>query len=117
MTRSAREDQIVVGQLLLILADGLSLQIDRFDAPEPHFDVAGVPELHADGHGDVGGIQAGGRNLVEQRLEEMMIAVIDEDDLEVLAIGELPGRVQAPEARPDDDRESGHHSGHAFDPH
>ena len=72
-------------------------------------DVRRAPELHADRHGDVGRVEAGGRDLVEQRLEQMMVAVIDEDDAKALAIGEGLRCVQTGKARADDDRELGYH--------
>jgi hypothetical protein len=80
---------------------------------EMDFDVRRVPELHADGHGDVGRIQAGGRDLIQQRLKEVMVATIDEDDPKALVVGEGFRRIQAREARADDDRDPG--LGHSTD--
>jgi hypothetical protein len=89
------------------------LEIDTVHMAEMNLDVRRVPELHADGHGDVGRIQAGGRDLIQQRLKEVMVATIDEDDPKALVVGEGLRRIQAREARADDDRDPG--LGHSTD--
>ena len=72
-----------------------------------NLDVRRSSELHADRHGDVGRVEAGRRDLIEQRLKQVMVAVIDEDDAKALVIGEGLRCVQPGEARADDDRDLG----------
>src|SRR5207253_2533312 len=60
--------------------DALAAEIDAGDAPEAHLGVGGARELGADRDRDVRRVQARRRDLVEQRLEEMMIALIDDRD-------------------------------------
>ncbi len=74
-----------------------------------NLDVRRAPELDADRHGDVGRVEAGGRDLIEQRLEQVMVAVVDEDDAKALAIRENLRRLQTREACADDDRNLGSH--------
>jgi len=66
--------------------------------------------------GHVGGVQARGGHLVEQRLEGVEVVAVDEGDLHV-GVPELAGRVEAAEAGADDgDLHAGPiggwHSGH-----
>ena len=103
--RAARQNQVVEGDFVPIAEDDLPREIDPFDAPETNLDVRRAPELHADRHGDVGGVEAGGCDLIEQRLEQVMVAVIDEDDAKALAVGERLRGVQTREAGADDDRD------------
>jgi hypothetical protein len=76
--------------------------------PEVDFDVRRVPELHANGHGDVRRVEAGGRDLIEKRLEEMMVAAIDKDDPEAVPVRERFRGVQSTKPGADDDGEVGH---------
>ena len=85
--------------------DDLSGEIDAVDVPEMNLDVRRVPELHADRHGDVRRVEAGGRHLVEQRLKQVMVAVIDEENAKALVVGEGLRGLQTCEARADDDRD------------
>jgi len=72
--------------------------VPDLQAPEPNLDVRRVPELHANGNGDFGRIESSRCHLVEQRLEEVMIAMIDEDYLDAVLVGQRLRGVQPREA-------------------
>src|SRR5207253_1804893 len=57
--------------------------------------VALLGEDVADGRGDGRGRQAGGRDLIEQRREKMVVGAVDHGDLR----GRLAQRLRGPEAR------------------
>src|ERR1051325_6809244 len=65
-------------------------------------------ELRADGYGDVRRIQASRGHLVEQRLEEMMVALIDEDDAHGVAPGKPLRCGETAEPASHDDRRLSH---------
>ena len=104
---AARENQIVERDFVAFAGHDLLLEIDAVNVAEMNLDIRRAPELHADRHGDVGRVEARGRDLVEQRLEQVMVAVIDEDDAKALVIGEGLRCFQTREARADDDRDLG----------
>jgi len=56
----------------------------------------------ADGHRDVGRVQRGGRDLVKEGLEEMVIAAVQERHLDG-RLAERAGRGQASEPTSNDD--------------
>ena len=60
-----------------------------------------VPEHPADRRGDVGRAERGGRHLVEQRLEEVMVRAVDDRDPHGCA-AQPARRRHAAEPRPDD---------------
>ena len=101
-------------------------RLHAVDLTEANLDVRGVPELYADGHRDVGWIESSRCHLIEQRLEEMMVAMIDQDDLKAVFVRERFRGVQSREAGADDHYDLGHcdrlratsyQLGNALDPH
>ena len=76
--------------------------VDAGDGGKQHRHVALPAEDAADRRGDVRGRQTGGRHLVEQRLEQMVVVAIDDGHLEA-GVGQPLGRRQAREAGADDD--------------
>ena len=71
----------------------------------------GLAQDGADGLGDLRRRQAGRRHLVEQRLEEMVVAPVDHGDVGIGA-GEAMRGAQAAEAGADDDDVRAGHRGH-----
>jgi hypothetical protein len=88
--------------------DGLLLEVDAVDVAEVDLDVRGVSELHADGHRDVRRIESSRCHLVKQRLEQMMVAAVDQDDADAILVGERLRRVQPREAGADDNDRAHH---------
>ncbi len=95
---AGREHQVVEGQAALAVDEHrMAGPIDAGDPAELDRGVGLAAQDRADRPGDVGGRQGGGRDLVEQRLEQMVVALIDHGHLDRLA-GEPPRRIQAAEA-------------------
>jgi hypothetical protein len=82
--RPARHDQPVVWHAPLADQDLAGYRIDARHATEQDRRVALAPQDTADRLRDVGGRQARRRDLVEQRLEQMVVAPIDQGDLHLL---------------------------------
>ena len=61
------------------------------------------PQDRPERRGDLPWAQGTGRDLVEQRLEEVEVPPIDEGEVDPLVAAELPCGVQPPEAAADDD--------------
>jgi hypothetical protein len=77
------------------------LVVDRLEDALEEPDVA---LLGADGPqepGDVAGVQAGGRDLVQQRVERVVRVTVDQGDVDVSAL-ELADGGDAAESTPDD---------------
>ncbi len=91
--------------------DDLARAIDGRDLAHHHARIALAPEQVAYRPGDVGGRETGGRDLVEQRLEQVVILAIDERDVGVEAAKTL-GDGEAAESGPDDDDASFCHVTH-----
>ena len=66
------------------------------------FDVAMVAEDGADGLGDIGGGEHGEGDLVEERLEDVVVLAVDEGDVD-WELGETHGGVNAGKASAKDD--------------
>jgi hypothetical protein len=98
-----RDDQEVVPHFAAVGAhDHPARWIDRRNLGEQHLHVALAAQHPADGRGDVAGRQTGRRHLIQERLEQMMIAAIDECNAYV-APPERLRSVQTAETTSDDD--------------
>ena len=106
--RSAGDDQVVPGNPRGADLDGLPVEIDGGHPTQVDRDVLVPGELRADGHRDIRRIQARGGHLVEQRLEEMMVALVDEDDAHGIASRQRFRRRQATKAASHDERGLAH---------
>ena len=95
------DDEIVVGDRSLSSATTFAEEIDRPRFGEQNLDVPLVAKMRRMGDGDVAGVQGGGGHLVEQRLEQVMVASVDERHLDV-GLGQLPRRVEPAEPSPHD---------------
>src|SRR5207247_10336074 len=78
------------------------MQIAALYASEVNVDVRHVPELGADRNRDVRGVETRRRDLVQERLKQMMVPLVDKDDVDARRIRQLLRSVQASEAATDD---------------
>src|SRR5205807_3230483 len=77
--RTAGDDQVVVGQRAAdVDVDEALLEVDLLDRRPPEVDIVVVLKDGADGQGDVSWAQPGRRHLVEQGLEHMVVALVDD---------------------------------------
>ncbi len=81
----------------------LRLHVDALHLREDDLDVFLVAEDFAQRPGDVGGREAGRGHLIEQRLEEVVVAAVDERHVHLLALELLDGFQPAEAAADDDD--------------
>ena len=88
-------------RLALIEQDTLGRKVQTNDLSQQHPDVAVAPQRPADRFGNIGGRQGGGRHLIEQWLEQVVVAPVDDGDLDV-GVAELAGAGQTAEAATDD---------------
>src|SRR5215211_7868743 len=99
---SGRDDEIVVRNASSVCDNLVPRSIDARDLRQDDLRVFLPTEYAANRRGDIRGRQAGGRNLIEQRLEQMIIVAVDDGDVERRLRQSLGGR-KATEARADDD--------------
>ena len=97
-----RDDEVVVVEVSVLEEDALLLHLDALDGPHEDRDVALAPEQLADWRGDIRGGERRGRHLVEQGLEQVMVALVDQRDADPRDV-QLTGRGQATEAATQDD--------------
>ena len=81
----------------------MGVAVDGGDVVEEDGDICGGGEDAAEGAGDVGGGEGGGGDLVEEGLEEVVVAPVDEGDGETGVIGEFLGAGEARESAADDE--------------
>lgn len=82
--------------------DGFSGGIDGRDFVHEDSDVPGFLENLADGTGNIGSGQGGGGDLIEERLEKVVVGAIDKDHGKAVVIGEFPGAFEAGKAPAED---------------
>ena len=80
--RAGGDNQIVEGDAAPLGDHGLALDVDAADLRQDDIDVVSVAENAADRRRDVRRRQACGRHLVKQRLEQMVVVLIDQRDVE-----------------------------------
>ena len=100
--RAGRDDELVEGDAPSLGDDLLAADVDAGDFGEHHRRIGLPAEDLADRRGDVGGRETGRRNLIEKRLEQMVVVAVDHDEVD----RRLPKRFrrgEAGEARSDDD--------------
>ena len=100
--RAGREDQEVVAELGPVEAQPPGLGIDGRHLAEQHARVPLAAQDAADRRRDLRRRQAGRRDLVQQRLERVVVLAVDEREIDVLA-REPARRLEAGEAAADDD--------------
>ena len=106
--RSRRDNQEIIGHVSIFGPYGLAGGVDAVDIGKNDGRV-GLPAEHAsDRRGDVGGRKPGRRDLVEQRLEQMIVVTIDHDHIDRRLRERLGGR-QTRKTRADYDDASAAH--------
>ncbi len=100
--RAGGDDQIVEGNAAPLGDHRAPLDIDAAHLRQHDIDVVGMAENAADRRGDVRRREARGRHLVQERLKQMVIVLIDQGDVERRA-GEVLRRAQPAEPGTDDD--------------
>ena len=100
--RAGRDDQIVIRQVDRLRAQELGGLIDAGHVGHQHGRIGLAAQDVADRPGDVGRRERRGRDLIEQRLEAMVVLPVDDDHVDRRAPQRLGG-FQAAEAGPDDD--------------
>jgi hypothetical protein len=79
--RAAREHQIVEAEMRTVVECNAPRRgVYRDDLPHPHLDIALPTQDVTQRCGNVRGGEPGRRHLVEQRLEEMMVAPVEQRD-------------------------------------
>jgi hypothetical protein len=102
MARAGRENQRVIRHRVAVIEQhALSRCIDAADIGEQRRHLMAVAQEIADRPGDLRGRERSGRDLVEQRLEQMMVAAIDHRDRNRRA-GKPEGRLQPAKSGADD---------------
>ena len=85
--------------------------VDAGDLAEHDVDVLRARQNAADRRGDVGGRKSGGRDLIEQRLEQVIVVLVDDRDVERRSGKRLCGGQSAESGSDDDDAGIGHGCG------
>ena len=105
--RAGGEHEVIVGDPAVPGADAVLRGVDLLDLGQQHLDVVLPTEDAAERRGDVGGGQGGGGHLVQQGLEEVVVAAVDEQHVDVGAVQRLRGS-QPGESPSDDDDPMSH---------
>ena len=109
--RAGRQDQVVVGHACDRRARSVRRSVSTpLTLPSSTWTLAARRRMARIGEAICGRRQAGGRDLVEQRLEQMVVAAVDDGDVGGGA-GQRLGGAQAAEARADDDDARPGHGG------
>jgi hypothetical protein len=110
--RSGRDDERVVGDRAAVRQDHHSLRwIEPDCLAEQDGRVLALAEYRAQRLGNIAGTHGARRDLVEERLEQVEVAAIDERDLDTPVLAKGARRVQAPETAADDDDAVRSHGG------
>jgi hypothetical protein len=96
------QHQRVVAELALVQDQAAAGQIHRLDLGQEHRHVGRASQNRAQGRRDVGRIERGGGHLIEQRLEEVVVAAVEEGD-PCRPAREGARRVEPAESPSDDD--------------
>ena len=86
---------------------GLRGGVDAGDLIHQHGDVFRLGEDLADRAGDVRRGQRGGGDLIEQRLEEVVVRPVHQRHVEAVVVGKASGAFQSGEAAADDEKFAG----------
>ena len=98
VARAGGEDEVVVGNPAHVIDHDLTPGgVHAADPAELDPRVGLVGQDRADRPGDVGGRECSCRHLVQQRLEEVVVAPVDQDQVH-RCLAQRPGRGQAAEA-------------------
>ena len=96
-------NQVVVRHLAIAEDDSFVIRIDCRRLREPHLDVRLMTEDPADRRRDVAGRQPGRRDLIEERLKDVVVAPVDEQNIDRRVTKCFCGVEPAETAADDDD--------------
>ena len=102
MARAGRDDKVIIGQPHIRQDDFLRAGVDVGNRAEDGSRIGLTAENAADRAGDIGRRQARRGDLVEERLEKMIVAAIDDGDVR-RAAAERPRRAQAAKSGAEND--------------
>ena len=74
---AGRQDQVVVGDGLIVHEHKPLLYIHACHLPQHHFRVFLLPEYAADGCADISRGDPGGRDLVQEGLKQVMVIAVN----------------------------------------
>ena len=104
VVRAGRHNQRVVSDRATVGQDDLAfVGIDALGLTQDHRRVAMLAQDRAQRLGDVARGECAGRDLVQQRLEQVEVAADVEGDAHLGVDAEVAGRVEPREPSPDDD--------------
>jgi len=95
-------DQAMERELGAVVEDDEPIT-DPAHLAEPDRCIGLAAKYRSDRGGDVGGVQAGGRDLVQERLEHVVVSAVDDEHLDRSVGQRLCGREPAEPATDDDD--------------
>mgnify|MGYP001238239884 CR=1 FL=1 len=101
MARSGGDDEVVIGKPHIVQNDGLRARVDVLNRPQDCPRIGLTAQHAADRAGDIGRRQPCRGDLVEERLEQVIVAPIDDGDVG-RATRERPRGAQASESRTED---------------
>jgi hypothetical protein len=101
--RRCGHDEVVVGDRSFVEGDGLRLDVHTARLGQEHARVHLVSQHPADGSRDVSGRQTRRGDLIEERLEEVVIPAIEQRDVHRSALECLCGGQTCESATDDDD--------------
>jgi len=78
MASSGGENEVVVGERFRVEVDQTLGEINPGRSGEKYRDVGLLADDRADGRSDISGRESGGRDLVEQWREEVVVATVDQ---------------------------------------
>ena len=107
---AGRQDQVVVGQLPVVEHDLFGLDVYLLNFAQQHLHIRGLAHQLAQGRGHVALRHQPGGHLVQQRLEQVEVALVDQGDPHRLIDQGVAG-LEPGEAAAHD-----HHMGQGFQP-
>ena len=97
MARARSHDQVVVGNFPVLPFCHPTVELEILHLPQQDLDIFAATGDPADGGGDFGRRQAGGGNLIQQRLKCVIVGAVDQGDAKPMP-RELERRLQAPKS-------------------
>ena len=85
MARASCKNQIIVGKIEVARMNNSLVHINRLHFGQHHFDVLAFVQNRAHRRGDVSRRERSGRDLIKERLKEVVIGAVEDSELNVLA--------------------------------
>ena len=102
MAGAGCDDEIIVTNFAIGHSNLLRVHVDRLDVGEHDLRVFAFAQHRAHRRGDIGRGKRSGRDLVKERLKQMIIRSVDHRDSHIFA-GELLCRLEPAESRAEND--------------